>query len=153
MLLAESVNLLPDKTFFVQLIFFVIVLFCLSRFVFKPLLKILALRRQHTEGERRKIETVAARTEAMMKEYEAKMAVARQQASQLKESIRREGEEAGAKLVQESKEVAKIQVEKVKQEIQKSVDQASADLEKQAKQLGTEIAGKILGRSLTGNGH
>lgn len=152
-MLAEAINLFPDKTFFIQLALFLVVLTVLSRFVFKPLLKILELRRQHTAGERKKMEELARRTETMMKEYEARMTAARQEAIGLKESIRREGQEAGSKLVQESKEAAKLQIEKVKQEIKISSDEAVGELEKQAKLLGVEMAEKVLGRKVVGNGH
>jgi len=153
MLLAEGVRLLPDKTFFIQLGFFLVLLFVMTRFVFKPILKVLELRKLHTEGEKKKIEDLAKRTEGLMKEYETKLTAAHQEAIQVKEAIRREGQEAGSKLVSESKEAAKNEIERVKKEITESATKAKTDLEKQAKQLGTEIAGKVLGRNLTGNGH
>ena len=153
MLLTEGINLLPDRTFFAQLAIFLIVLFMLSRFVFKPVLKVLKLRKHHTEGERKRIEELAKKSQVMMEEYSKKIAQARLQASQLKENIRQEGELRGSELIQTSKNIARQEIERVRQEIQKSANKAKSDLEKQAENLGTEIAEKVVGRKLQKNGH
>src|SRR3989338_7389617 len=100
MLLSESVSLAPDQAVFVQLGIFLLVFAVLHFFVFRPVLRILRLRREQTEGEREKVKALVAKTDTMILEYEEKMGAARMEAIQLKDSIRREGEEQGNRLIQ-----------------------------------------------------
>lgn len=148
MLLAESVQLMPDKTFFVQLGIFLAVLFALNHFVFKPVLRIIALRREKTKGAQAQIEALAAKTETLVKEYEAKIQEARKEAFGLKEGIRREGEAQGQKMVQEARQASLVQVEQMRHEIKRETDQAGRRLETEAERIGKTLAEKLLGRPI-----
>lgn len=148
MLLSSDIQLMPDRTFFLQLAIFLVVAVSLNHLVFKPILKIIQLRRSKTEGDRKKIHAVVEKTDQLMKEYEAKMAAAKKEAFQLKESLKRAGEEEGHRMVQEAREVGRSEIEKIKKEIAASSDRALKVLEEQGKTLGKSLAEKVLGRSL-----
>jgi len=147
-MLAAEIQLLPDYTLFFQLGIFLLVAFSLSHFVFKPVLKIVKLRRSKTEGDRLKIQELNQKTESLMKEYEEKIKVAKQEAFQIKESIRREGEEQGQRMIHEAKQASLSQIEKAKKEIAAASQLATDQLESQARTLGKSLAEKVLGRPL-----
>lgn len=148
MLLSAEIQLLPDKTFFLQLVLFLVVAVSLNHFVFKPVLKILNLRKMRTKGDRAKIEELMTKTQNLIKEYEAKMKEAKIEGVKIKEAIRREGEGQGQKIVHEAKQASLEQIEKIKQEIEMESKKASEQLEQQAKTLGKDMAEKILGRPI-----
>lgn len=148
MLLSTEIQLFPDRTLFIQLGIFLAVVFSLNQFVFKPVLKILKLRRLRTEGDRKKIEEVAQKTQNLIKEYEAKMQEAKKEAFQIKEALRKEGHEQSLNIVQEARQASTAQIEKIKKEIAAAGSQATAQLESQAENLSRQIAEKVLGRPL-----
>lgn len=148
MLLSSEINLFPDQTVFVQLLIFLSVLVSLNLLVFKPLLKVLQLRRSKTEGDQKRIEEIQAKATAVMKEYEEKIKQARLEAFRVKEEIRREGEAETTRIIQEARQAGFAQLEKIKKEIEDSCKMAEKDLELQAEVLSRSIAEKVLGRSL-----
>lgn len=148
MLLSSEINLFPDQTVFVQLLIFLSVLAALNILVFKPLLKVLQLRRSKTEGDLKRIGEVQAKAMTVMKEYEGKIKEARLEAFRMKEEIRREGESEATRIIQEARQAGLAQVEKIKREIEDSCKMAEKDLELQSEILSRSIAEKVLGRSL-----
>lgn len=145
-MLAAEVHLLPDKTVFIQLAIFLVVLVGLNHLVFKPLLRLIRLRREKTKGSQDTIQKLTEKTDVLLKAYEEKMVKARQEAFGLKESIRREGEAQGQKIIEEARQVAITQMEKAKKEIEKETDLATKKLEAEAKTLSHSLAEKLLGR-------
>lgn len=147
-MLAAEVHLLPDKTLIYQLLIFLVVLVGLNHLVFKPVLRLIRLRRDRTKGAEETILKLAEKTESLLKEYETKMVKAKQEGFSLKEAIRREGEEQGKKIVEEAKQAAMSQLETVKKEMAKETERAGKKLEEEAKQLSRSLAEKLLGRAL-----
>lgn len=147
-LLANEIQLMPDKTIFFQLAIFIVVAISLNHFVFKPILKILNLRYAKTKGDKGKIESLIAKTDALVKEYEGKMRQAKLEGMQIKEGIRREGDEQGQKIVHEAKQASLAQIGKIKNEIAEEGKKAALNLEEQAKTLSKELAQKVLGREI-----
>lgn len=147
-MLAAEVQLTPDKTFFVQLAIFLVVLVALNHFVFKPVLRVIRLRREKTKGELAKIEALTKETEKLVKEYEDKIHEARKEAFQMKETIRREGEAQGQKIIQEARQASLTQMEQARRAIQKETETATQKLEAQAKGMSRTLAEKLLGRPL-----
>ena len=139
---------MPDKTLFFQLGIFFIVALSLNHFVFKPVLKILNLRKSRTKGDKARIEELTAKTENLIKEYETKLKEAKLEGMKVKDSIRREGEEQGHKIVHEAKQASLAQIGKIKDEIAMESQRATAQLKTHAETLGKELAEKVLGRSL-----
>lgn len=145
-MLGEEVQLLPDKTIFIQLAIFLVVAVALNHFVFRPILKILALRRAKTKEEGEKLQGLSERTETLVKDYETKIKEAKQEGFKIKESIRREGETQAQKVVLEARKASLSQMETIKETIEKETEAASKKLEKGAEDLAKTLAEKILGR-------
>ncbi|MBI4124459.1 MAG: ATP synthase F0 subunit B [Deltaproteobacteria bacterium] len=147
MLLSTEVQLMPDKTLFTQLAIFLTVLAALNHFVFKPVLRIIRLRREKTKGDQTRIEELTKQTEGLVKEYEGKIHEARKEAFQMKEAIRREGEAQGQRIIQEARGASLAQMEKASRAIQKETEAASKKLEAQAEGMSRTLAEKLLGRA------
>lgn len=145
MLLSSEINLFPDGTVFVQLGIFLAVAALLNTLVFKPILRIMDLRRSKTEGDRRRIEELKNETEKLIQSYETRMVRAREEALQIKDGIRRQGEEEGQRLIHETKQAVLAQFNGVKASIEAETKKAAESLESQAAGLGRMIAEKILG--------
>lgn len=148
-MLASEISLFPDRTFFIQLAIFLAVLACLNHLVFRPVLQILRLRMAKTDGDRKKIAEIKEKTETLLQEYSKKIQEAKQEAFQMKEAIRRTGEEQGQKIVQEAKQASLAQIEKTKKEMEGITQACAKELEAHAQSLGRQIAEKVLGRPLS----
>ena len=147
-MLAVEVQLFPDKTFFIQLILFLTVLFVLHFLVFRPILKILRYRFEKTEGDRKRIESLTQKTEALISQYEGRMKSAKKEAQILKETIRKEGMEQASRMIQDAKELRMKELEKIQQEVSKATAEAEKKLEAQAKDLGIQMAEKVLEKKI-----
>lgn len=147
-MLASEIQLFPDETVFIQLAIFLLVLVGLNHFVFKPVLKLIRLRKERTEGEKGRLEELQEKTEGLVREYESKIVLAKQEGFKIKEGIRREGEALGQKVVQEAKQASLSQLEKIKKEIEKETEGATKQLEREAEVLSQTLAEKVLGRAL-----
>lgn len=143
-MLASGVQLLPDWTVFVQLGIFLLVAVALNALVFRPVFRIMALRRERTKGEMEKIEKLKQKTEAMLVEYEKKLQGAKREAFQMKEAIRKEGEAQAQQLLQEARSAGRTELEQVKKELEASVDQARQKLQGEAANLSEMMVEKIL---------
>lgn len=157
MLLASAIKLIPetraeaiDMVVQVGILMgvFLVVAVSLNFLVFQPVLRILKLRRSKTSGDRIRLEELSAQTEALIKEYEAKMAEAKGEAFAVKETIRKEGELQGQRMIQEARAANHAQIEKLKEEIQNASRKAGKELERESEVLSRSIAEKVLGRSL-----
>jgi len=147
-MLAVEVQLFPDKTFFVQLVLFLTVLFGLHFLVFRPVLKILRYRFEKTEGDRKRIESLTQKTEVLIQQYESKMQTAKKEAQGLKEIIRKEGVEQSSRMIQDVKELRMKELEKIRQEVSKATLEAEKKLEVQAKDLGVQMVEKVLDKKI-----
>lgn len=147
MMLSE-VQILPDKTLWVQLAIFLAVLAALNHLIFKPVLRVIRLRREKTSGDRARIEALAKKTEGLVKEYEDKIYQARKEAFQMKEAIRREGDAQGQKIIQEARQASLAQMEKASQAIQKETESAAKKLEAEAQKMSQTLTEKLLGRPI-----
>lgn len=150
-MLASEIQLFPDKTIFIQLAIFLLVLVSLNHFVFKPVLKLIRLRKERTEGERERLKELQEKTEGLVGDYESKMESAKQEGFRIKEGIRREGEAQAQRVIQEAKQASLSQLEKIKKEIERETEGASKQLEKEAEVLSQTLAEKVLGRALGKN--
>ncbi len=148
MLLSEGIQLLPDITIVAQLVIFLTVMVALNRFVFKPVLRILELRKSKTKGEREKLEAINQKTEKLVQEYEAKIQEARQEGLKMKEAIRKEGGTQAQKIIHEAKKTSLNELGNIREEIEKAAQQSSKKLEEEAEVLSQSLAEKVLGRQL-----
>ena len=145
---AQDNPVLPNATFFAELVAFLIILFVIRKWVVPPIQKSMqdrqdAIRSQFEESQRAK-----ERLEAAEQEYRQALVEARHEAARLREEAR----EQGATIIAEMREQAQSESHRIvtsaQQQIEADRQQALAQLRGEVGAIATELAGRIVGESL-----
>jgi len=147
MILAEtSIQLVPDGTLLLHLLFIGVMVFVLNRTLLKPINNILSEREKQITGHLREAEAMAAEHQEKLTRYNAALREARSEGYHLLEKERAEGlkeKEEKLRLYREqmSKEVA-VQLENTRKQEQT----VQGELEAQAAVMSNLITSQILRR-------
>ena len=140
-----------NVTILIQAINFLILIFLLSKFLFKPLTKFLADR---SAGIAKSLAEAKAAHEAAAKvqeEFRARMRETQREIAAIREQGQREAEAERERLVQASRAEAERLVVQAKAEIEAETKRAKASLRDEAAGIALAAAERLLGRSLTGD--
>jgi F-type H+-transporting ATPase subunit b len=143
------IDLMPNATFFVQLGIFLFTLTCMHLLIFRPVLRLMAKRKEVTEGYRHRAEDLDSQTEQMVAHYEAKLKSAREEGLALKGKLTKEGEEAARALLDQARQGVEQELAKNRQALQAEAKEAQLTLRKYSRQLSVAIAEKLLGRKVS----
>lgn len=144
----DSNFLVPNGTFFVELIAFAIMFFIIARYIVPPINKAMtdrqdAIRKQFAELDEAKEQATEAADE-----FRSQIEDARHEAARIREEAR----EQGAAIVIEMREQAQAEaariVEHARAQIEADRQQAVTSLRSEVGNLATELAGRIVGESL-----
>lgn len=143
--------LIPDLGYFIwALVAFIIVLFILRKFAWKPIIKSLTEREENIAGAIASAEKVKAEMAKMQSENEALLAQAREERSQLLKEAR----ETKDKIINEAKEQAKIEAGKIVTDAQQAINAqkmaALTDVKNEVGKLVVEVSRKVLKNQLAG---
>lgn len=141
--------LTPHLGFFVwTLIAFIIVLFLLKKFAWKPILKSLKDRENNIANSIAAAEKVKAEMAQMKSENEALLAKAREERTQMLKDAR----ETRDRMINEAKDQAKAEYDKILAEAQAAINTqkmaALTDVKNQVGKLVIEVSEKILRKEL-----
>ncbi|HWJ83166.1 MAG TPA: F0F1 ATP synthase subunit B [Nocardioides sp.] len=144
----ESNFLVPNGTFFVELIAFAIMFFILAKYVVPPINRAMtarqdAIRQQFAELDQAKEEANSAKDE-----FQSQIAEARQEAARIREEAREQGAAIIAEMREQAQAEASRIVEHGKTQIDAERQQAVASLRAEIGSLATGLAGRIVGESL-----
>jgi len=135
------------------LVIFVLLLLVLGKFAWGPVLNTLQRResfiRESLEQARRDREAAEQR----LREYEQKIRKANEEAGAIVEEARRDAEATRRRAQEQAQAEAAEMIERAKREIGIARDTAIKDLYQAVADMATEIAGKILRRSLNEDEH
>ncbi|HYJ66543.1 MAG TPA: F0F1 ATP synthase subunit B [Nocardioidaceae bacterium] len=145
---AEENFLVPNATFFFELLAFVIILYVLAKWIVPPINKAMSERQERIRRQFDEMEEATASAKQAEEDLRAQMVEARHDASRVREEAR----EQGAAIVAEMREQAQAEAQRI-------VETAQAQLEAERQQvvnqlrgevgtLATELAGRIVGESL-----
>ncbi|MBI5078450.1 F0F1 ATP synthase subunit B [Candidatus Saganbacteria bacterium] len=137
-----------NYTLGVQLLNFLIMLWFLNAFVFKPILRSVEERERRIKGMENEGKGAAERCETALAEYEAKIKQMKHEASEITAASRKKAQEAAGKIMDEAKGVFKERIDKARADINKDLDAASATLKKEVSGVASLIASRIMGRSV-----
>ena len=143
--------LTPHLGFFVwTIVAFVVVLFLLKKFAWKPILKSLNERESNIANSIAAAEKVKAEMAQMKSENEALLAKAREERAQMLKEAR----ETKDKIINEAKDQAKVEANKIIVEAQAAIETqkmaAITDVKNQVGKLVIEVSEKVLRRELGG---
>jgi F-type H+-transporting ATPase subunit b len=148
--MAEETNnfLVPNGTFFVELIAFAIIFFILAKYVVPPINKAMTARQDAIRQEFAEADEAKQKARSAEEEFKAQLADARKEAAR----IRDEAREQGTSIIAEAKEQAQVEAQRVKEQAQAQIQaerqQALTSLRAEVGTLATSLAERIVGESL-----
>jgi len=137
-----------NLSFVIQLINFGILVLVLNVFLFKPIRKVLADRRQVIDSAREKTESVDAEVQIKMAQYEARLLAAKSEAGARRAEALKLAQAEEAVVLEKARAQAADSLASIRSRVAKEAGEARELLKKQAEALSGDICEKILGRSL-----
>ena len=134
--------------FVIQLINFGILVFILNTFLYKPLRKVLAERRQVIASAQEKAVSVDQDVQEKMARYEARLHDAKTEAAGRRAEAFKQAQVEETALLEKARKQASDTLGTIRSKVAKESGEARAVLLKQAESLSGDICEKILGRSL-----
>jgi len=140
----------PDWGIFGALIVsFLIFWFIFGRLFFGPFLKLLGDRERRLREFGERTEQFLREEKAAVGAREAGLAEVRREALSRREAERRRAETEAARIIMEARTEAKAELDQVRLGIEQEFKGAASQLEQLAETLAAELAGRVLGRTLT----
>jgi F-type H+-transporting ATPase subunit b len=147
---ASSNPLLPSwPEFIIGTILFVLVFGFLGKVALPRIQKILTERADAIEGGLARSDEAQKEAQQLLETYRQQLADARHEASRLREEAREQGAQIIAEMREQAQAEARRVTESAQAQIQAERQQALTSLRAEIGTLATELAGKIVGESLT----
>ncbi len=137
-----------DATFFAQIINFLILLFILGKFAYKPLMKVLDERRERVANDLETAEKTRVEAEALKAQYSKQLADAREEANAILDKANKAGQKVHDDYMAQAQAEKDQMMTAAKQTIADEKDQALTDVRAQVITLATEIASKVVDQKL-----
>lgn len=139
-----EIHLMPDRSIFAQAGIFIILLFAMSRLVFRPLQKIFLLRKSRTILLAEEARRIEAEAKSVADSCERIMEKAVSEARVAKEKLVQEGSRIGSEIRSAARKETDEIVSKSELKITKIRKEAEALIEKDVPRLAEEIVSKIM---------
>src|SRR4051794_4278968 len=140
--------LVPNGTFFVELIAFVIILWVLAKYVIPPINKAMTDRQNAIRKEFADLEDAQADARKAEADYKSQLADARHDAARIREEAR----EQGAAIIADMRKQAQDEAERIlrhgRAQLEAERSQAVQSLRTEVGSMATSLAGRIVGESL-----
>ena len=137
-----------NLSFVIQLVNFGILVLVLNVFLYKPIRKVLADRRQVIDSAREKTVSVDAEVQGKMAQYEARLHTAKAEAGAQRAEAMKLAQVEEAALLEKARKQASESLLSIREKVAKEAGEARELLKKQVEILSGDICEKILGRSL-----
>ena len=144
----ESNFLVPNGTFFVELVAFGVIVWILAKWVIPPINRAMTNRQEAIRKEFADLDQARADANAAEAEFKAQIADARHEAARIREEAREQGAQIVSEMRQQGEsEKARI-IDGAHTQIAAERQQAVASLRAEVGTLATTLAGRIVGESL-----
>ncbi len=147
--LASSIFLIPNGTFFVELIIFVIVLVVLGWYVAPAVGKALADRDEMVKRAAEESQTAEEKFKAAQQRYAEALAEARAEAGRIRESSRAEGQHILDELRTRASEEVSGLTHRASEELAAQREQALRELQPHVRELAATLAGRVVGEDVS----
>jgi F-type H+-transporting ATPase subunit b len=135
------------------LVIFGLVVLVLGKFAWGPLLRSLQAREEFIRESLEKARLEREAAEVRLREYEERLAQARQEASAIVEEGRRDAEVVKRRIEEDARREGEKMIERARREIQIATDTATKELYTLSARLATQMAAKVIGRELSSQDH
>jgi F-type H+-transporting ATPase subunit b len=147
---ASTNPLLPSwPEFIIGTILFALVFGVMAKLLLPRIQKILAERTEQIEGGLARSEEAQAEAKQLLDQYRAQLDEARHEAARLREEAREQGAQILADMREQAQAESRRITETAQAQIQAERQQALTSLRAEVGTLATELAGRIVGESLT----
>ncbi len=137
-----------NLTLFIQMANFLVLIVILNYLLYKPILSILDKRKQRLDESEEEIKRLNQTVEQKAAEYEEKLRQAKQAALDKKSEILKEAAESAKAIIDEKRGKIPAMLAEFQARVNKEVESARQILRDQSEKISSEIAEKVLGRSL-----
>ena len=137
-----------DWTLGLQFLNFIILLLILNKLLYRPLMKIIAERRETIEGSRNQAKELETEIDEKMRRYQQQLNEAKTLANNERNKLKKAAAEEETKILAEAHEKATAQLQEIKKQVAYEAEKAGEKLKGEAENLAGQIATKILGREL-----
>jgi len=134
-----------DYTVVFQMGIFVLLMFLLEPLLFRPVLKIFALREERTEGVVAQARDLEERAGELLKRYEKELELVHRAAASERERLRQETTALEAKILHEAREATTKILEDGRRRIESEVTRIRFDLGRESEHIAGSIVQKTLG--------
>jgi F-type H+-transporting ATPase subunit b len=132
---------------------FLVILAILYKFFYNPVIKFLDDRRNGIARDLDEATQARTNAEAVLNEYQSKLAGAKQESLEIIDRGTKAGEQARQEVLAQSRNESTAMLEKARVEIQRECDDAIHTLRAEVSNLAVMAAGKILEKTLTEADH
>jgi F-type H+-transporting ATPase subunit b len=140
--------LVPNGTFWVELIAFAIMFFILAKYIVPPINRAMTARQDAIRKEFADLDQARADAKSAEEEFRAQIADARHEAAKIREEAREQGAAIIAELREQAQTEAARIVEHAHAQIEADRQQAVTSLRAEVGTLATDLAGRIVGEAL-----
>jgi F-type H+-transporting ATPase subunit b len=138
-----------DWTLYAQIINFLLLVFLLNVVLFRPIRKALRDRQAKLLAEEAQINVLTDKSRSLEEEILEELAAARRAGAGARETLKQEGVQAEASMLEEVKRQAEAEWATVEKKIKADLAKARESLKKQTQSFAQLLATKILGRELS----
>ena len=144
----ESNFLVPNGTFFVELIAFAVMFFIIARYIVPPINKAMTARQDAIRKQFAELDEAKEQATEAADEFRSQIENARHEAARIREDAR----EQGAAIIVEMREQAQAEAARIVEHARAQIDadrqHAVTSLRSEVGTIATELAGRIVGESL-----
>ena len=138
-----------DWTLFAQIINFLLLVFLLNVVLFRPIRNAIKDRQAKLLAQEAEFNLLMDQGRSLEDEIKEKLAAARREGAGARETLKQEGAQAEASLLEEVKHQVEVEWATVEKKIKADMAKARTSLHKQAQTFAQLLATKILGRELS----
>lgn len=143
----DFVSIAPWTIIFTWINLIILVLI-MKKFLFKPVMNMLAARENEVGNMYEKAETAQKNAEAMENEYAQKLADAKDEAARIMKEATREASLKGEAILSEAKREASAAVDKAHREIEQEKQQAVREIKDDIASIAVSIAEKVIEKDI-----
>jgi F-type H+-transporting ATPase subunit b len=140
-------QLQPDYTLFIQIVFFIVLWIGLKRLLFEPVLRILDARQERTVGTLKRAAEVRLSAEAAREDCGRAVQEARKKLAREAEEARKVAQDEHAKVLASAREEAAAEISRFRGSLAEQVNQARAALDVEAQAIAGQMLDRVVGRA------
>lgn len=138
----------PDFSFVIQIVSFFILWAGLKRLLFDPVLQVIEQREARTSGARHAAAEMTAAAQVSRAEYERRMHDVRRTLSAEGDATRNANQAEEQRLLTETRAQASTQLSQLRDSLRRQADEARPALTAEARDLSSRILDRVVGRPL-----